>query len=228
METIFEPAASVIVPVAHQSSGYPVNRIFCVGRNYLDHVKEMGHNPDREPPMFFTKWAESYVENGSTIEYPVRTENYHYEVELVVAIKKCGANITPQQANDHILGYAVGLDMTRRDIQIAARDAGRPWDVGKNFEQSAPMSAIHLVEQTGHLTSGKIQLQVNGQTKQDSDLSAMIWPVPDIISELSTYYTLRPGDLIMTGTPAGVGPVVSGDYLIANIKGLETLEISIS
>jgi fumarylpyruvate hydrolase len=223
-----KPPVPVVIPVKGSTTSYPVNRIFCVGRNYADHIAEMGHDPQREPPMFFTKWAQNYVPSGSSIPYPPRTGNYHFEIELVVAIKTAGSNITATKASSHIFGYAVGLDMTRRDLQLAARDAGRPWDVGKNFEHSAPMGAICPTEICPDILNSEIRLDVNGAPKQQSTLSQMIWSVDEIICELSTLYFLQPGDLIMTGTPAGVGPVMSGDILKGRIDGLEPLDISIS
>lgn len=217
----------IMIPVARQNIAYPVARIFCVGRNYLDHVREMGHDPERKPPMFFTKWAQDYVPSGGTIPYPPRTADFQFEVELVVAIGTGGKNINTELANKHIFGYAIGLDMTRRDLQLAARDAGHPWDVGKNFECSAPIGTISPASDCGHLTSGAISLEVNGQRRQHSDLAQMIWPAAEIIAQLSTLYTLLPGDLIMTGTPAGVDAVNSGDRLVGTIDGLEKLDVRI-
>jgi fumarylpyruvate hydrolase len=187
----------------------------------------MGRDPDREPPFFFTKWAETVVPDGSTIAYPPETKNYQYEAELVVAINKGGSKISNAEALNHVYGYATGLDMTRRDVQFAARDLGRPWDAGKNFEQSAPLGLIHPASVTGHFDKGNIKLTVNGEVKQNADLTELIWPVPDVIAFLSKYYTLQPGDLIYTGTPAGVGAVVSGDSLEVSIDGLAPLHIKI-
>jgi fumarylpyruvate hydrolase len=205
-----------------------VRRIFCVGRNYADHAREMGSNPDREPPFFFTKPADAVVANGKSIPYPPATTNFHHEVELVVALASGGKNIPVEQANDHIFGYAVGLDMTRRDLQTAAREKGHPWDMAKGFDHSAPISAITPLSMTGVLTNGPLQLSVNGAVRQKGDLSDLIWSIPETISSLSGLVELSAGDLIYTGTPAGVGPVVKGDTLKAEFPGLETLEITIS
>jgi fumarylpyruvate hydrolase len=223
---IFEPQPATL---AKTSSGddFPVRRIFCVGRNYAEHAKEMGFDPDREPPFFFTKWAETIVPSGQAIAYPQGTNNFHFEAELVVAIGKGGRNIAREAANDHIYGYATGLDMTRRDLQLVAREKGRPWDTGKNVAQSAPIGLIHPASEVGHLTSGAITLTVNGETKQSSDIADLIWPVADVIVFLSALYRLEPGDLIYTGTPAGVGAVVAGDKMVVSIDGLTPLETAV-
>src|SRR5688572_12905062 len=187
----------------------------------------MGFDPDREPPFFFTKWAQTVVPSGTTLAYPAATSNFHYEAELVVAIGIAGGNIPATQALRHVYGYATGLDMTRRDLQIEARKIGRPWDVGKNVEQSSPLGLIHPATECGHLASGAIALTVNGETRQNADLQDLIWPVPDIIAFLTKYYRLEAGDLIYTGTPAGVGPVVAGDEIVVHIDRLSDLRISI-
>ncbi|CAN5377969.1 fumarylacetoacetate hydrolase family protein [soil metagenome] len=187
----------------------------------------MGRDPDREPPFFFTKWAETVVPSGTTIAYPPETSNFHYEAELVVAIGKGGRNIAVDAALDHVYGYATGLDMTRRDLQLTAREQGRPWDTGKNVEQSPPLGPIHPVAEVGHVDTGAITLTVNGVTKQSADLADLIWPVADVIAFLSTLYRIEPGDLIYTGTPAGVGPVVTGDVIVVEIAGLEPTTITI-
>jgi fumarylpyruvate hydrolase len=204
-----------------------VRRVFCVGRNYAAHAREMGRDPDREPPFFFTKWAETVVPTGSTIAYPQETQDFQYEAELVVAIGKGGRNIAVEHALEHVYGYATGLDMTRRDLQLAARGQGRPWDTGKNVEQSSPLGLIHSVAEVGHPATGAITLTVNGQTKQEADLADLIWPVADVISFLSGLYRIEPGDLIYTGTPAGVGPVVTGDVIVVEIAGLRPTTITI-
>ena len=206
---------------------FPVRRVFCVGRNYAAHAREMGRDPDREPPFYFTKWAETVVPSGGKVTYPPKTANYHYEAELVVAIGVGGRNISTESALEHVWGYATGLDMTRRDLQLDARGQGRPWSTGKNFEQSAPLGLIHPVSEVGHLAKGPIELTVNGETKQKGDLDELIWPVEDVIANLSTLYTLQPGDLIFTGTPAGVGPVVPGDVVKVTIEGLSDTVITI-
>lgn len=205
---------------------YPVRRIYCVGRNYAAHAREMGHD-EKLPPFFFAKAADMVVDSGETIPYPPLTENYHHEVELVVAIGKPGANISPENALSYVYGYAVGFDMTRRDLQQAAAKTGRPWEIGKSFDQSAPCGPISPVAQVGHFTKGNIKLTVNGVTKQESDLDQLIWDVAHTISHLSKQVSLAPGDLIYTGTPEGVGPVVKGDVLVGSIDGLSELTITI-
>lgn len=221
------PHADPVNAAISGGGAFPIERVFCVGRNYAAHAREMGRDPDREPPFFFTKWASAVVPTGSTITYPPATKNYHYEVELCAAIGKAGADIKPAAALEHIFGYCVGLDMTRRDLQLEARSQGRPWDTGKNFDDSAPLGLIHRIEDVGHPAKGAIRLTVNGDVKQDADLSDLIWPVDDVIAFLSALYPLRPGDLIMTGTPAGVGPVVPGDRLVGSIEGLSPVEVRI-
>jgi fumarylpyruvate hydrolase len=215
--------------LAKTSSGdeFPVRRIFCVGRNYSEHTREMGFDPDREPPFFFTKWAETVVPSGATIAYPPGTQNFHFEAELVVAIGVGGRNIARESAKNHIYGYATGLDMTRRDLQLIARDKGRPWDTGKNVEQSCPLGLVHPVSEVGHIESGAITLAVNGDTKQSSNITDLIWPVEDIIVFLSALYRIEAGDLIYTGTPAGVGAVVPGDKMVVAIDGLSSVEITV-
>jgi fumarylpyruvate hydrolase len=194
-----------------------------VGRNYADHAREMGGDPEREPPFFFMKPADAVVPSGETIPYPPRTANFHHELELVIAIGKGGHNVPVHLALDHIYGYAVGNDFTRRDLQTAMRNVGRPWDVSKGFDRSAAIGCIRPVSAGGHLLAGRMYLKVNGETRQDSDVSQMIWSVPEIVAELSTYFELVPGDLIYTGTPAGVGAIKSGDRIEAGIAGLDTL-----
>jgi len=220
----------VLPPTLAKTTGgddFPVRRVFCVGRNYAAHAREMGRDPDREPPFFFTKWAETVVPSGSTIAYPSETSDFHYEAELVVAVGKGGRNIAVESALDHVYGYATGLDMTRRDLQLTARAQGRPWDTGKNVEQSSPLGPIHPVADVGHIEKGAIRLTVNGEVKQDADLTELIWPVADVIAFLSTLYRIEPGDLIYTGTPAGVGAVVEGDIVLVTIEGLEPTQVTI-
>jgi fumarylpyruvate hydrolase len=225
---VFSPAQAPYVEVAGtERRRFPVHRIYCVGRNYADHVREMGGTPERSPPIFFTKPADAIVHDGADVPYPPRTRNLHHEVELVVAIGKGGSHIAPDQALAHVFGYAVGNDYTRRDLQKQMREAGQPWDVAKAFDHSAAISAIHPVETFGHLSRGRIWLTVNGEQRQEADLAEMIWDVPGVIAELSTFWTLQPGDLIYTGTPAGVGPVVPGDSVVAGIDGLDTLRNTI-
>jgi fumarylpyruvate hydrolase len=205
---------------------FPVARIYCVGRNYADHAREMGHDPDREPPFFFMKAANSVVESGATIAYPVGTKDVHHEIEMVVAIGKGGKNIPVEKALDHVWGYAVGLDMTRRDIQGEAKKLGRPWEMGKSFDESAPVSALIPTSKIGHPAKGAIWLKVNGQVKQQGDLAMQIWSVPEQINYLSNLITLQPGDLIFSGTPAGVGPVKPGDKLEGHVDGVGELVVN--
>ena len=215
------------VPVAGTDLSYPVRRIYCVGRNYAEHAREMGFEPEREPPFFFTKPADAIVADGATIPYALATQNLHHEIELVVALGKAGVNIARESALEHVYGYAVGIDMTRRDLQLAARDKGRPWDVGKAFDESAPISAIHQSGEIGHPHAGAIRLSVNGQLRQNADLNQLLCPVADLVVELSRLFVLKPGDLIYTGTPAGVGPVTTGDELHGSIEGVGTITIRI-
>lgn len=216
-----------ILPVVNDTNGFEIKRIFCVGRNYRAHALEMGVDPDRNPPFFFAKFPDAYAPNGSTIAYPPRTEDYHHEIEMVVAIGKSGKNVKESDAFAHVYGYATSLDMTRRDLQLVARKNGRPWDTGKNFPFSAPMTALVKASDSGELLSGEMSLTVNGETRQITDLSKLIWNVNEIIADLSTYVTLQEGDIIMTGTPEGVGPVHVGDKLVGKIAGLPDLEITI-
>ena len=214
------------LPVAGSDARFPVVRIYCVGRNYAEHAREMGHDPNREPPFFFMKAANSVVQSGSTIAYPVQTKDVHHEIEMVVAIGKGGKNIPAEKALEHVYGYGVGLDMTRRDIQTEAKKMGRPWEMGKSFDESAPVSEIKPASQVGHPTRGAVWLKVNGQMKQQGDISQMIWSVPEQIAYLSNLITLQPGDLIFSGTPAGVGPVKSGDKLEGHVDGVGDLTVS--
>ena len=228
MKYVFPVPTVPAVPIVGSESSFPVRRIYCVGRNYAEHAREMGFEPDREAPFFFAKPADAVVADGATIPYALATQNLHHEIELVVAIGKEGVEITPEAALDHVFGYAVGLDMTRRDLQLAARDKGRPWDVGKGFDQSAPIAAIRRAAEIGHLTSGAIQLSVNGQVKQSSDLRLLLWSVKELVVELSRLFVLHPGDLIFTGTPAGVGPVKPGDELRGSIEGVGEISLRIA
>ena len=205
---------------------YPVRRIFCVGRNYVEHQKEMGGD-GREMPFFFIKSAHALVAGGGEVHYPPKTSNYHYETEMVVAIAKGGRHIDAKKANEHVFGYGVGLDMTRRDLQQLGKDHGRPWDFGKDFDEAAPCSALVPAAAIGHPSKGGIWLKVNGKERQKADLSDMIWSVPEQVAYLSEYYTLEPGDLIFSGTPAGVGPVKPGDDLHAGIDGVGELKVKV-
>jgi fumarylpyruvate hydrolase len=216
------------VPIASADELFPVHRIYCVGRNYAEHAREMGFDPDREPPFFFEKPCDAIVQDGATIPYALATQNFQHEVELVAAIGKEGVEISAEAALDYVYGYAVGLDMTRRDQQLAARDKGRPWDVGKAFDQSAPISAIHRVSEIGHPSRGAIWLEVNGERRQSADLAQLLWPVPHVIAHLSKLFVLKPGDLIYTGTPAGVGPVQRGDRLRGAVEGVAEISLQIA
>jgi fumarylpyruvate hydrolase len=227
MTLVIPPVAQPTVEVAGTEARFPVHRIYCVGRNYAKHAREMGMDPDREPPFFFSKPADALVANGTPVPYPPRTANLHHEIELVVAIGAGGRDIPLDHALAHVFGYAVGNDLTRRDLQFAAREQGRPWDVAKGFDCSAAVSAIRPAADMGHLERGAIWLEVNGESRQRANLSEMIWSVPEIVAELSTYFELRAGDLIFTGTPEGVGAVRRGDSLVGGIDGLETLRTTI-
>nr|WP_301334437.1 fumarylacetoacetate hydrolase family protein [Solimonas sp. SE-A11] len=218
------------MPVAGSDEQFPVNRIFCVGRNYAAHAREMGQD-EREPPFFFMKPASAIVVvNGQTAEipYPPMTGNFHHEIELVVAIGRQGRAVSQDEAESLVYGYAVGLDMTRRDLQLEARDKGRPWEFGKSFSQSAPIGAIRRVADVGHPKSASISVAVNGQPRQASDIAKLIWSVPECIAFLSQFETLQPGDLIMTGTPEGVGAVVAGDLMLGRIDGLGEIQVRVA
>ena len=226
-ELLFPAPALVSAPVRGQSGRVPIRRIFCVGRNYEAHAREMGAAVDREAPFYFTKSAEHCVASGSTVPYPPGTSNYHYEMELVVVIGAPAFRVTADRALDCVFGYACGLDMTRRDLQSAAKDQRRPWDLGKDVEESAVMSEIVPATDIGHPTEGRIELRVNGETKQLSDLSLLIHDVPAIVAHLSTFYRLQAGDVIYTGTPEGVGPVKPGDHIDGSITGVGTIALTI-
>jgi fumarylpyruvate hydrolase len=220
----FGPVPSIAVEGSN--ARFPVGRIYCVGRNYADHAREMGHDPDREPPFFFMKAANSIVQNNSTIAYPVGTKDVHHEIEMVAAIGKGGKNIPVEKALEHVWGYGVGLDMTRRDIQGEAKKMGRPWEMGKSFDESAPITALRPASAIGHPAKGAIWLKVNGQVKQQGDLNMQIWSLPEQINYLSNLITLQPGDLIFSGTPAGVGPIKAGDKLEGHVDGVGDLVVT--
>jgi fumarylpyruvate hydrolase len=220
----FRPTPAL--PIAESRQEFPVGRIYCVGRNYAEHAREMGHDPEREPPFFFMKPADAIVPNGAAIPFPQATKDLHHEIEMVVAIGKDGANIPVEKALEHVFGYGVGLDMTRRDIQGEAKKMGRPWEMGKAFDNSAPCTALKTVAMVGHPAKGAIWLKVNGKVTQKGDLSELIWNVPETISYLSRLITLRAGDLIMSGTPAGVGPVKAGDKLEGHVDGVGDLTVT--
>ena len=224
MGYVFEPQPTATVEVAGTEDRFPVRRIFCVGRNYAAHAREMGKDPDRDPPFFFTKPADAVVDSGEVVAYPPGTDNFHFEAELVVAIGTGGRNIAEADSLSHVWGYAVGNDLTRRDLQLEAREKGRPWDWGKAFDRSAVIGPVHPVREVGHPATGAIRLTVNGDVKQDGDLAELIWSVPEIVSILSHSISLVPGDLIMTGTPAGVGALIEGDRCVVSIDGLGEIE----
>ena len=225
MNYAIQPPPITTLPVAGTDESFPVARVYCVGRNYAEHAVEMGGDPDREPPFFFAKPADAVVPNGGVLPFPSATEDLHHEIELVVALGEGGANLSASDALSRVFGYAVGLDMTRRDLQAAAKKAGRPWDMAKGFDRSAPTSAIRPVSEIGHPERGSIWLCINDELRQEGDLSQQIWKVPETIAYLSTLVELRPGDLIMTGTPKGVGPVSRGDRLVGHIDGVGDLEV---
>ena len=232
MNFVITPAPIPAVPVAGSSESFPVRRIYCVGRNYAAHAREMGSDPDRDPPFFFCKPADAVVPvppgTMADLPYPTQTANYHHEVELVVAIGKHGRDISATDANSHVWGYSIGFDMTRRDLQFALRDKGRPWELGKAFDQSAPIAPIVPASRCGHPDAGRIWLEVNGKLRQQGDLADLIWSVPETIAHLSKYFELVPGDLIFTGTPEGVGPVVKGDLVTGGVENLGQLSIRVA
>ena len=227
MTFVFTPSAQASVAIRNCDEHFPVHRIYCVGRNYAAHAREMGADPTREPPFFFCKpadavWSISAESDGDSaaLPYPSATSNLHHEIELVVAIGIGGKNIVADQADQHVWGYGVGLDMTRRDLQSKLKDKGQPWETGKAFDRSAPITALVPVSECGHPRSGQIWLNLNGLAKQHGDLNDMIWSIPEIIQHLSVFFELQPGDLIFTGTPEGVGPVQPGDVITAGIDGI--------
>lgn len=227
---VFPPEAPVTLAVTGTDALFPVRRVYCVGRNYAAHAREMGFS-DRDPPFFFCKPAGAVVPvaQGTPVQlaYPTETSDYHYEAELVAVIGKGGACIDRETALDHVYGYAVGLDMTRRDLQKSAREAGRPWETGKAFDRAAPIGPVHPASEVGHPSQANIWLRVNGEEKQNSDISLMIWNVADTIAYLSRFFRLEPGDVIMTGTPEGVGPVVPGDTITMGVEGLGEISAEI-
>lgn len=216
----------VALPVSGTDDKFPVHRVYCIGRNYAAHAIEMGHDPDREPPFFFQKNPDNLDTSGN-FPYPPKTSNVHHEIEMAVMLRSGGNNIPIESATDHIFGYALSLDMTRRDLQGEQKKMGRPWEIGKAFEHSAPVGIIHTVEQVGHLDKGRVELKVNNEIKQEGDLNQMIWKVPEMISYLSDYFSLAAGDVILSGTPAGVGPVVKGDVMDISVEGIGCMSISV-
>ena len=223
---VITPPRPAAVSVQGRDELFPVRRVYCIGRNYADHAIEMGHDPDRELPFFFQKNADN-VNSSGEFPYPAKSSDVHHEIELVVALKSGGVNIRHENALEHVYGYAVGIDMTRRDLQAEMKAARRPWEIGKAFEQSAPVGPISPASEIGHLDSGSISLKVNDDQRQQGNLNQMIWKLPEIIAYLSEYYEIGAGDLIMTGTPAGVGPVVRGDVMVAAIEGIGELVVTV-
>ncbi|MEP6021304.1 MAG: fumarylacetoacetate hydrolase family protein [Paracoccaceae bacterium] len=223
---VISPPALATIPVA-SGGAFPVRRVYCIGRNYAAHAVEMGHDPDREPPFFFQKNPNNLDASGQ-FPYPTQSSDVHHEVELLVALKSGGTHIKQDNALDHVWGYAPSLDMTRRDLQGIAKKAGRPWEIGKAFERSGPVGHLQSATDVGHLNSGKIELLVNGDVRQTGDLNQMIWKVPEMIAYLSQYFELAAGDVIMSGTPSGVGPVERGDKLVVSIQGLNDLSVTVT
>lgn len=228
MAYVFTPPETPSVSVTGTDQRFPVRRIFCVGRNYAEHTREMGGDPDRELPFFFTKPADAIVESSAEISFPKATNDLHHEVELVVAIGKEGENIPVSDAKEHIFGFAVGIDLTRRDLQKIAKEKGRPWDSGKAFDQSAPCGAITPATEIENIENAKIWLTVNEDTRQSATISDLIWTIDEVISVLSESFILMPGDLIYTGTPAGVGPLSVGDHILGHVEGLASIDIRLT
>lgn len=220
MKYVIEPVPAPSLPVRGRIERFPIRRIYCVGRNYAAHAREMGKDPNREPPFFFQKPADAIFEDGGVMPYPPQTHNLHHEIEWVVAIGQGGRNIDAARALEHVYGYSVGIDFTRRDLQNAAKDLGRPWEWGKSFDHSAPCAAIVPASDIGHPARGRIWLAVNGVIRQQADIGELIWSVPEVIAEISSSMSLAPGDLIFTGTPAGVAAVVPGDRLEGGVEGV--------
>jgi len=227
MSDFVVPAPQVHAIPTGDGGAFPVRRVYCIGRNFAAHAVEMGHDPDREPPFFFQKNANNLDPSGE-FPYPPHSSDVHHEVELLVGLKSGGCNISLEHALDHVWGYGVSLDMTRRDLQGQAKKMGRPWEIGKAFERSGPVGPLHAVSDVGHPDKGRIALVVNGEERQDGNLNQMIWKVPEMISYLSDYFELGAGDMIMAGTPAGVGPVHKGDVLEASIEGIGSLTVTVT
>ena len=223
----FPPPEVTSLAVAGSEERFPLRHVYCVGRNYAAHARAMGKDPDREPPFFFSKPADAVVPDGGEVPYPPATADLHHEIELVVALGEGGRDIPEAEALSKVFGYAAGIDLTRRDLQTEAKNLGRPWDTGKGFEASAPCSAVHPVSEVGHPEAGRIWLEVNGTTRQDGDLAELIWSVPEMISLLSQLFLLKPGDLIFTGTPAGVGALERGDRVTGGVAGVDEISITV-
>jgi fumarylpyruvate hydrolase len=227
LDFVISPPATPSVAVAGSAARFPIRRVFCVGRNYAAHAREMGQDPEREAPFFFMKPADAVVDAEGIIAYPPATNDLHHEVEMVVALKAGGANIAPEDALALVWGYGVGLDLTRRDLQAVAKEMSRPWDFAKGFDASAPCSALHPVSEVGHPVDAQISLEINGVARQQGTLQEMIWPVADVISHLSRFVALAPGDLIFSGTPAGVGPLRPGDKVRGVLAGVAAFDVEI-
>lgn len=225
-EYCISPPQTVSLPVSGHSAVFPVRRVYCIGRNYAAHAIEMGHDPDREPPFFFQKNPNNLDASGE-FSYPEKSHDVHHEIEMAVMLQSGGKNINVNDALSHVFGYALSLDMTCRDLQSVQKKQGRPWEIGKAFEGSAPVGPIHTVSEVGHLNAGKVHLSVNGETRQEGDLNQMIWKVPEMIAYLSEYFELEAGDVILSGTPAGVGPVNRGDVMMVEIDGLGSMQVSV-
>ena len=226
-EYAIETPPVVALPIAGSDAFFPVRRVYCIGRNYAAHAIEMGHDPDREPPFFFQKNPNNLDPSG-TFPYPPHSSDVHHEIEVAVMLKSGGTNITIEEAESHIFGYALSLDMTRRDLQGAQKKLGRPWEIGKAFERSAPVGPVHRVSDTGPLNDGAVTLKVNGEVRQEGNLNQMIWKVPEMISYLSEYFELAAGDVILSGTPSGVGPVVRGDTMEVAVDGLGSMVVEVT
>ncbi|MCX7360191.1 MAG: fumarylacetoacetate hydrolase family protein [Alphaproteobacteria bacterium] len=228
MSFVISPQPQASVAIAGSDERFPVRRIFCVGRNYADHVREMGNDPKSEPPLFFSKPADAVVESGAVIPYPSNTSNFHHEVELVVAVGTGGSNIDEASALSHVWGYGVGVDLTRRDRQAEAKKAGTPWDTAKGFDRSAPISTLTPMSASGDAANARIWIKINGETRQDANTHDMIWSIPEIIAALSHWWELKPGDLIFTGSPSGVSALNPGDTIECGIDRLAPLKFSIA
>ena len=223
---VIAPPPVAALPVEGSDQHFPVNRVFCIGRNYAEHAVEMGHDPNKEPPFFFFKSPGNLTSDGQ-FPYPAKTSDVHHEIEMVVALHKGGSNIKVEDALDHVWGYGVGLDMTRRDLQGEAKKLGRPWEIGKSFDKSGPCGPLVPASKIGHPTQGAVTLDVNGARRQSGDLNQMLWKVPEMIAILSEYFDLQPGDVIMSGTPAGVGPVKRGDELVGRVEGVGEIKVRV-
>lgn len=221
------PPPITTLPIAGNSAVFPVNRVFCIGRNYAAHAVEMGHDPDKEPPFFFFKHAANITSDG-TFPYPSQSSDVHFEVEMIVALKSGGSDIAVSEALDHVFGYGVGLDMTRRDLQNEAKKLGRPWEVAKSFDKSGPSGPLVPAANIGHPDTGAVVLKVNGEVRQQGDLNQMLWKVPEIIATLSQFFELKPGDIIMSGTPSGVGAIERGDVMVASVAGVGEITVTVN